>query len=160
LRTTATRGTRDLPRRSRRSARHESSRAKAARDSDGPKELDVLLDRARCAAGRRNPKPARHLRAPRRRSLHLPRRRAPTHRSASPVAGSAAHAAAVEGALRERAAAIPAPSRPAVEIPPRDSLVVLCRWGKDAEVWPLTLGEPIRDPRRQRDRPALPEPRA
>src|SRR5690606_13769906 len=107
-------------------------------------------DRARCAAGRRNPKPARHLRAPRRRSLHLPRRRAPTHRSASPVAGSAAHAAAVEGALRERAAAIPAPSRPAVEIPPRDSLVVLCRWGKDAEVWPLTIdlqGPPFPDPR-------------
>src|SRR5690606_462852 len=97
-------------------------------------------------------------------SLHLPRRRAPTHRSASPVAGSAAHAAAVEGALRERAAAIPAPSRPAVEIPPRDSLVVLCRWGKDAEVWPLTararISCPIRrvSPWRQTARSTSPTP--
>ena len=62
-----------------------------------------------------DPEPAHHLRAPRRRSLHVPRRRAPAHRPPSPVAGPAAHAAAVEAALRRRAAAIPAPPRPAVE---------------------------------------------
>lgn len=73
---------------------------RATCDTDGQKELAVLLDRGRRQARGHHAEPVRHLPAARHRSVHLPRGRAAARGRALRISRGRARAVAVEAALR------------------------------------------------------------
>jgi Transposase IS66 family len=86
--------------------RYQPFGTRATRGSDGKKELELLLDRARCEASRDRAKPDRDLPPARYRRLHVPRRRPATRRPASRRVRRRTYPTTVEAALRLQPAAL------------------------------------------------------